>query len=186
MARKWFLAALVLCPLSLTAGAAQAAPCALPAPEAVMTLDELVEASALCLRERQDAKAGRIFYAYSIRLRALASLDQNSSGYGLTAKKIQAQIGAPVNRWLGGDLGEWASALSWAREWERSSRWPEGDALFAKLGASSVEKAGALNNARRAVDKLSGDLSRIDRAAFYSKRKESRLEVRDSEFYQRR
>ena len=118
MARKWFLAALVLCQLSLTAGAAQAAPCALPEPEAAMTLDELVEASALCLRERQDAKAGRIFYAYSIRLRALASLDQNPSGYGLTAKKIQAQIGAPVNRWLGGDLGEWASALSWAREWE--------------------------------------------------------------------
>lgn len=186
MAHKLVLAALLSGALSLMSTGAQAAACALPIQGAPMTLEALVDASAQCLREREDAKAGRIFYAYSIRLRALASLDQNPSGYALTAKKIQAQIGAPVNRWLGGDLGEWVSALSWAREWEGSSRWPEGDVLFAKLGASSVEKAGALNNARRAIDKLSGDLSRIDRSAFYDKRKASRLEVRDSEFYQRR
>ena len=177
--------ALLAC-LALAAGPSWAGRCALPEPESSQTLDALISASAQCLREGQDGTAGKIFYAYSIRVRALASMDPSPQGYSMTAQKVQSQIVGPVNRWLGGDLSEWISALEWARGWEAGSRWAEGDALFAKLGASSVDKAAALNNARRAVDKLSGDLSRIDRAAFYSKRKANKLDVRDASFYKSR
>lgn len=171
---------MVLCAAS-TASFAQRvpAPCVLPEQGQDKPALTLADMSASCLEQYKPNIAGKIFYAHVIRARTLAALDPDPRGWAAYVMHVQAQIGAPANRWLGGDIDGWREAIDWALAWDNATPWNEGVRLSKTWGLDGTKFAAARDKSRQAVWKLGQDLSQLDRVKFYGKRIAQGLEVRE-------
>lgn len=172
---RWVKIAAVAAACVAAPGIAAAAACALPSAVEDLGALRLADRGSACLAKGEQGKAGRLFYAQVIRARALAGIDPDPKGWTASAKAVQDQLGAPVNRWLGGDVDEWMAAIQWALEWDAAAPWSEG-----RLAAIGHEEQLAASRAasRRALDKLARDLAGLDRERFKKTRQAAGLGYR--------
>jgi hypothetical protein len=145
--------------------------------EEVSTLG-LADRASVCMAQGKPEDAGRMFYAYQARARALALVDPSPSGWAHSAQSVQIQLGAPVNRWLGGDIEAWMSAIEWALAWDAAAPWEDGAKAASMLGASRQALEQARASSRLALSKLRLDLSRMDRSTFKAQREKAGLGYR--------
>ena len=167
--------AMVAFALWAAGGLAQAA-CSAPAPAESLTISQLAGRSAGCFKSGQEQEASVVFYAMQIRARGIAQAIGGETSD--SAKALQAQLGAPTNRYSGGDLGEWVQTIRQAVAWENNAPWPE----IGHLGQAAAKAQQAREQAREALLKMALDIESMDKGKFYKQRKAAGLEVREPGF----
>ena len=170
---------LVVCGLGvwmLSLGSAWSA-CRVPDGGEAADMSSLMQSGFDCVKAGSMEEAGKLYYALSVRMRALAYVDKVPEGTSASVKSLQKSLGAPVNQYLGGDLEKWAEVVEWARMWDQDAPWPEGKGLFAKAGADDEAMKMARERSRGVLSKMAADIRAMDKGEFYAKRRASGLEV---------
>jgi hypothetical protein len=175
-----FSSCVIFCAMA-TASFAGMAACSLPKYGDSANIDQLYAPMVECLAQGRVLEAGKLYYAVELRMRALGKADESPRGTRASIKKLQKEYGPKINGYLGGDIREWLSALDWAKEFDAASPWPEMADLFAKAGDSEASLA-SRGQARSELSSLRAHVASLDRKAFYAKRKESGLAIRDAEY----
>lgn len=173
--KRWSKRAVgVLCVWMACLGAAFGA-CRLPDDGEPTNMSSLMQAGIDCAKAGRMEDAGKLYYALSVRMRALAYVDKAEGGTKASVKGLQKNLGAPVNKYLGGDLDQWANAIEWANQWDQDAPWPEAKTLFAKAGADDLAMQAARAKSRQALAKMAADVRAIDKESFYAKRRAAGL-----------
>lgn len=162
-------AARALCLWMVCLGAAFGA-CRLPDDGEPTNMSSLMQSGIDCAKAGRMEDAGKLYYALSARMRALAYVDKVEGGTSASVKALQRSLGAPVNKYLGADLEQWANVIEWAKLWDQDAPWPEAKGLFAKAGADDSAMQAARLRSRQALAKMAADIRAIDKESFYAKK----------------
>jgi hypothetical protein len=163
-----------------TAAEAQTA-CVLP--ERNVDAEQLAERCAACLRADRMLDAGKLWYAASIRLRTLASVDDRPDRTPALMGALQETLGRRVNEWLGGDVRDWRAAVDWAIAWDRRTNYADLAQAIRALGApvDLPQARAAYERQRAGIGSMRASLA-DDPAGVYRQRRAAGLRVRDPRF----